>query len=113
MNTITTDASDGITEYLIGDNNSEIYFVQADGNLNRNLTIDSDERRKDKMLSRQALIEACADSDVNLNWEYRQIIRNMTSDEWMYFVARLLLGAELLPLLDSFREKPQFVKVVE
>lgn len=65
------------------------------------------------MLSKETFLEACADSDVKLTRTHRKIIKDMSSDEWTYFVARLLLGAELLSLLDLFKDEPQLVKVVK
>ncbi len=76
--------------------------------------LNHNERRDDEMLvSKEAFLEACADSNTKLSRPQRKIIKDMEHDEWRYFLARLLLGGELAAVLDEFKDEPLLVKNVD
>lgn len=88
--------------------------ITAPGHLLHVTAPNHDERRDDEMLvSKEAFLEACADSDVKLTRKHRKVIKDMEHDEWRYFLARLLLGGKLIAVLDEFKDEPLLVKNVD
>lgn len=113
---LTSDTTDGNANYAIYSEQSKggDIGITAPGHLLHPVTHNYDEGRDDDMLvSKGSFLEACADSGIKLTRANRKIIKRLTSDEWGYVLARLLLGGNLTDILGEFKDEPILVKNVD